>query len=234
MKETRKLTTPSLSPKGLHGRIEYKWIVLSVTTIGSMMAAIDSIIVILALPDMLQELHADLVEMIWVIMGYILVSTVFLMTFGRVADLLGRVRMYNLGFVVFTAGSLLCGLSLSAPALIASRLVQGAGAAMMLVNSIALITEVFPANERGRALGINSVTWAAGGVLGPVLGGLILDAGSWRWISRATARMRLSVSPPDTYRISRPSGDHTGPTPPSGPDTVCLGPGPGNGRTCTS
>jgi EmrB/QacA subfamily drug resistance transporter len=163
-------------------RVEYKWIVLSVTTIGAMMAAIDGTIVILGLPQMMIDLRADLLEMIWVIIGYILVSTVFLMTFGRVADLLGRVRMYNLGFVVFTAGSLLCGLSMSAAALIASRLVQGAGAAMMMVNSIALITEVFPPDERGRALGINSVTWAAGGVLGPVLGGLILNAGSWRWI----------------------------------------------------
>ena len=167
---------------GNRRRVEYKWIVLSVTTIGAMMAAIDTTIVILGLPQMMIDLHADLVEMIWVIIGYILISTVFLMTFGRVADLLGRVRMYNLGFVVFTLGSLLCGLSLSAAALIGFRLLQGAGAAMMLVNSIALITEVFPPNERGRALGINSVTWAAGGVLGPVLGGLILNAGSWRWI----------------------------------------------------
>ena len=92
MKDTSKLTTPSLAPKSLRGRIEYKWIVLSVTTIGALMAAIDSIIVILALPDMLAELHADLVEMIWVIMAYILVSTVFLLTFGRVADMLGRAR----------------------------------------------------------------------------------------------------------------------------------------------
>jgi EmrB/QacA subfamily drug resistance transporter len=166
----------------IRGRLEYKWIALSVTTIGALMAAIDSTIVVLALPDMLTELHTDLLTLIWVIIGYILVSTVFLMTFGRVADLLGRVRMYNLGFVVFTVGSALCGLAQDAPALIAARLLQGAGAAMMLVNSIAILTEVFPADERGRALGINSVTFAAGGVLGPVLGGLILRAGSWRWI----------------------------------------------------
>ncbi len=163
-------------------RVDYKWIALSVTTIGARMAAIDATIVILGLPQMMVELHADLLEMIWVIIGYILVSTVFLMTFGRVADLLGRVRMYNLGFVVFTVGSALCGVSTSAAMLVASRLVQGAGAAMMLVNSIAILTEVFPPDERGRALGINAVTWAAGGVLGPVLGGLILEASSWRWI----------------------------------------------------
>jgi EmrB/QacA subfamily drug resistance transporter len=90
--------------------------------------------------------------------------------------------MYNLGFVVFTVGSALCGLSTTANQLIFFRLIQGSGAAMMVVNSAAIITEVFPANERGRALGINGVTWAAGGVLGPILGGLILSAGSWRWI----------------------------------------------------
>jgi EmrB/QacA subfamily drug resistance transporter len=182
MKGTGKLVTPSSGLRGLRDRIEYKWIVLSVTTIGALLAAIDSIIVILALPDMLVELHADLVEMIWVIMAYILVSTVFLLTFGRVADMLGRVRMYNLGFVVFTVGSALCGLSGNASQLIGFRLVQGAGAAMMVVNSVALITEAFPPHERGQALGINAITFAAGGVIGPILGGLILTVASWRWI----------------------------------------------------
>jgi EmrB/QacA subfamily drug resistance transporter len=163
-------------------RVEYKWIVLSVTTIGALMAAIDSTIVILALPDMMVELHADLVEMIWVIMGYILVSTVFLLTFGRIADMLGRVRMYNLGFVVFTVGSALCGISQNAGQLIGARLLQGSGAALLVVNSVAIITEAFPPDERGRALGINAITWGAGGVLGPLLGGFILGAASWRWI----------------------------------------------------
>ena len=152
------------------------------TTIGALMAAIDSTIVILALPDMMVKLHADLIEMVWVIMAYILISTVFLLTFGRVADMFGRVRMYNLGFVVFTVGSALCGISQSATQLILFRLVQGSGAALMMVNSPAIITEVFPANERGRALGINGITWALGGIAGPLLGGVILAAASWRWI----------------------------------------------------
>ena len=167
---------------GIHQRFEYKWIALSVTTIGALMAAIDSTIVILALPDMMEKLHADLIEMVWVIMAYILISTVFLLTFGRVADMLGRVRMYNLGFVVFTVGSALCGISQNATQLILFRLVQGAGAALMMVNSPAIITEVFPPNERGRALGINGITWALGGIAGPLLGGAILAAASWRWI----------------------------------------------------
>src|SRR5512143_3392249 len=168
------------SERQLFGRaVPYKWIVLSVTTIGALMAAIDSTIVILGLPDMMVKLHADLVQMIWVIMAYILVSTVFLLTFGRVADILGRVRMYNLGFLVFTIGSALCGFSNTAAQVIAFRLVQGSGAAMMVVNSVALITEVFPPDQRGQALGINAITFAAGGVIGPVLGGLILTVASW-------------------------------------------------------
>ncbi len=169
-------------PARLRGRIEYKWIALSVTTLGALMAAIDSTIVILGLPSMMADLHAGLIEMIWVIIGYLLVSTVFLLTFGRIADMLGRTRLYNLGFVVFTFGSLLCGLSRTAMQLILFRLVQGAGAAMMMVNSMAILTEVFPPNERGRALGINGITWAAGGIIGPVLGGLILSVANWRWI----------------------------------------------------
>lgn len=174
---------PATAPQPAGNRpIPYKWVALSVTTIGSLMAAIDGTIVILALPEMMVKLHANLIEMIWVIMAYILVSTVFLLTFGRVADMLGRVRMYNLGFVIFTVGSLLCGLSHSATQLIVFRLVQGAGAAMMLVNSMAILTEVFPPNERGRALGINSITWSFGGVFGPILGGFILDTADWRWI----------------------------------------------------
>src|SRR5512136_540045 len=158
MNETKTAGAPALA--GLRRHIDYKWIVLSVTTIGSLMAAIDGTIVTLALPDMMVNLHAELVEMIWVIMGYILVSTVFLLTFGRVADMFGRVRMYNLGFVVFTIGSALCGLSQSATQLVFFRLVQGAGAAMMVVNSVAIITEVCPANERGKALGLNAITFS--------------------------------------------------------------------------
>ena len=168
--------------KWVHRRIDYKWVALSVTTIGALMAAIDSTIVILALPQMMEKLHADLVQMIWVIMAYILVSTVLLLTFGRMADMFGRVRLYNLGFLVFTVGSALCGLAQSAVWLILARLVQGAGAALMMVNSPAIITEVFPPHQRGRALGINGITWSLGGIIGPLLGGLILAVASWRWI----------------------------------------------------
>src|SRR5215472_11129328 len=109
----------------------YKWVALTVTTLGSLMVAIDSTIVILALPNMLQDLHSNLVTMVWVIIGYLLVSTVLMLTFGRMADMFGRVKLYNLGFVIFTVGSVLCGLSPSATLLIISRVVQGAGGAML-------------------------------------------------------------------------------------------------------
>ncbi len=160
----------------------YKWVALAVTTIGSLMVAIDSTIVILALPDMLQDLHSNLVRMTWVLMAYLLVSTVLLLTFGRMADMFGRVKMYNLGFIVFTIGSVLCGLAPSDGLLIVFRIVQGAGGAMLSANAMAIITEVFPLEERGRAMGYNAITWGAGSVLGPVLGGVILAGANWRWI----------------------------------------------------
>ncbi|MGO8946476.1 MAG: MFS transporter [Ktedonobacterales bacterium] len=160
----------------------YKWVALAVTTIGSLMVAIDSTIVILALPNMLQDLHSNLVRMTWVIIGYLLVNTVLLLTFGRMADMFGRVRLYNLGFVVFTVGSVLCGLAQSDTMLIASRFIQGAGGAMLAANGMAIITEVFPAEQRGQAMGFNAVTWGLGSMLGPVLGGIILAFSSWRWI----------------------------------------------------
>ena len=163
-------------------KLEYKWVALLVTTIGSMMVAIDSTIVILGLPDMLQDLHSNLVRMTWVLMAYLLVSTVLLLTFGRMADMFGRVKMYNLGFIIFTLGSVACGFSLSDTMLIGSRVVQGLGGAMLSANAMAIITEVFPAKQRGQAMGINAITWGAGSVLGPVLGGIILAFGSWRWI----------------------------------------------------
>lgn len=160
----------------------YKWLALAVTTLGSLMVALDSTIVILALPNMLAELHSNLVRMVWVIIGYLLVSTVLLLVFGRMADMFGRVKMYNLGFAVFTFGSVLCGVAPSDSLLIGARLIQGAGGAMLAANAMAIITEVFPANERGQAMGINAITWGAGSILGPVLGGLILAGASWRWI----------------------------------------------------
>ncbi len=162
--------------------VPYKWIALGVTTIGALMFAIDSSIVVLAFPPMMADLHADLTSLIWVLMGYSLMSTVALLTFGRLADLVGRVRMYNIGFVVFTVASVLCGFAATDLQLILFRVIQGLGGAMLLANSMAIITEAFPRAERGRALGINAVVWAVGNIAGPLVGGLILSGASWRWV----------------------------------------------------
>ncbi len=163
-------------------KAEYKWIVLSVVTLGALLAAIDSSIVILALPSIMNDLATNMVTALWVLMGYILMNTIFLIIFGRLADLFGRVRMYNLGFLAFTACSVLCAFAHSGLELVIFRLLQGIGGAMLMANGMALITEVFPPDERGRAMGINSVTWALGSIIGPVLGGLILSVASWRLI----------------------------------------------------
>jgi len=160
----------------------HKWIALGVTTIGVLMVAIDSTVVILAIPDIMSELHSNLVSMVWVIMSYILASTMFLLALGRVADLYGRVRLYNLGFIVFTIGSALCGLAASDSGLIAFRVIQGVGGALLVVNSLAIITEAFPPRERGTAMGYSSIAFATGSILGPILGGIILSVASWRWI----------------------------------------------------
>jgi EmrB/QacA subfamily drug resistance transporter len=120
--------------------------------------------------------------MVWVIMGYLLINTVFLMTFGRVADMFGRVRMYNLGFIVFTIGSAACGFSQTGTQIIMFRLVQGTGAAMLAVNSMAIVTEAFPPGELGRAMGLNTITFAVGAIIGPILGGIILTLANWRWV----------------------------------------------------
>ena len=156
--------------------------VLGITTLGVLMFSIDTTVVVIALPDILDALHSNLVNMIWVLVSYTFASTVLLLSLGRVADIYGRVRLYNLGFAIFTVGSALSGLSQSDIQLIAARLLQGAGGALLLVNALAIITEVFPARQRGMALGINSMTFGIGAIIGPVLGGVILTVASWPWI----------------------------------------------------
>ncbi|WP_420805108.1 MFS transporter [Acidilobus saccharovorans] len=162
--------------------LEYKWKALSVTSVGSLMSAIDSTVVLLALVPIAEDLHADYVTIVWIVVAYLLANTSLVLTFGRVGDTYGRKKIYNAGFVVFTIGSLLSALSQSGLELVAFRALQGIGSAMMLSNSLAIISEAFPVNERGRALGINSIVWSSGTVLGIILGGLIITYTTWRWI----------------------------------------------------
>jgi len=153
--------------------LEYKNIVLFNVTIGSFMAVFDSNVVVISLPTIVNDLKTSTFDALWVLMGYILVLAVLLLAIGRLGDVYGRVRLYNLGFAVFTVGSLLCAVSLNGLMLVIFRLVQGAGAALLFANSAAILTDAFPPNERGKAIGTNQVAGTAGSVLGLIAGGIL-------------------------------------------------------------
>lgn len=162
--------------------MEYKWTVLTVTTVGVLMSGIDNRIVVIGLPVVAASLHADAEQAIWFTQAYIIGSTVTLLFLGRVSDMAGRVRVYNIGFAIFTAGSLLTSLSTSPDLFIAARVFQGFGSAALFSNSAALITDAFPHRELGQALGINSVAFRAGSMFGLTLSGLILAFFDWRYL----------------------------------------------------
>ena len=147
-----------------------------------MIAAVDTTIVVLALPAIQRDLHIGLASVVWVIIGYLLMITVLATQVGRLGDMFGRVRMYETGFVVFTLGSLACALAWGEVSLIVFRLVQGVGGALITANSGAVIADTFPVHARGRAYGFNAIGWNTGAVLGVVLGGAIVTYVSWRWV----------------------------------------------------
>ena len=153
-----------------------------VVMIGVLISAVDTTIVVLALPEIERELSMTLASVIWVVVGYLLVVTVLAVQVGRLGDMFGRVRMYEAGFVVFVVGSVLCALAWDAVSIIGARVVQGVGAAMIAANSGAVIAELYPPAERGRAYGYNALGWSFGSVLGVLLGGVIVTYVSWRWI----------------------------------------------------
>jgi EmrB/QacA subfamily drug resistance transporter len=144
------------------------------------MSGVDSRIVIVGLPTIGQQTRASLNELIWVTQAYLLASTVAIPLIGRVTDIIGRVKIYNIGFLVFTIGSALASLSFHPYELIASRLVQGIGSAMLITNSAAILTDASPKNELGTMLGINQIAFRAGSVAGLTLSGVILAIADWR------------------------------------------------------
>jgi len=163
--------------------MQYKWLVLSNTTVATLMAAIDTNIVLISLPTIGRELPGTTAtSLLWILLGYSLLTAVVLLNFGRLSDMFGRVRLYVLGFAVFTFGSLLCGLSQTGLELVLFRLVQAVGAGFLFANSAAIITDAFPPNERGRALGINQISIVVGALAGLILGGIITSTIGWRWI----------------------------------------------------
>ena len=166
--------------------MQYKYTVLTNTTIGAFMSQLDGNIVLIALPTITRSLNASAFEALWVLMGYILMTAVLLLAFGRLADMYGKVRLYNLGFAVFTVGSGLCSLSINGGMLVFFRLVQGVGAALIWANNAAILTDAFPPNERGRAIGVNLVAGISGSVIGLILGGILTVALGWQsifWIN---------------------------------------------------
>jgi len=163
-------------------KMDYKWVALSVTIVGSFMASLDSNIVVLGLPTILKDLNATIVHGIWIITGYSLMMTILALVLGRMADLFGRVRLYNLGFAVFTLGSLFCALSQNGEQLVIFRFLQGTGAALLAVNSVAIITDAFPKGELGMGLGTNIMAMNVGAIAGFTIGGVMITALGWRSI----------------------------------------------------
>jgi EmrB/QacA subfamily drug resistance transporter len=159
----------------------YRWWVLAVTSIGALLASLTSGTLVIALPDILRDLHTDLFALMWIVIGYTLVATVLVLNAGRVADMFGRARTYTLGFAIFTVASVFCALAGDATQLIAGRVVQGIGGAFLMANSAALVTDAFPRRELGRALGVNAMVVGAGLILGPILGGWLTGFG-WRTV----------------------------------------------------
>ncbi len=146
------------------------------------MASVDGSIVTVGLPTLLHELNATLVNGVWVVAGYTLVTTILLVALGRVGDMFGRVRLYNLGFAVFTVASAFCGFSQNGEQLVFFRLIQGIGSALLVVNSLALVTDAFPPSELGTGIGVNFMAWNVGAIAGYTLGGLIVELIGWRFI----------------------------------------------------
>ncbi len=167
------------TPRGTHSSSAWAIVVVMV---GVMITAVDTTIVVLALPEIERSLHVALDSVIWVVIGYLFVITLLATQVGRLGDMFGRVRMYEAGFVVFIVGSALCALAWDEASIVAFRLLQGVGGALVTANSGAIIAELFPKEQRGRAYGYNGVGFSAGAVLGILLGGAIVTYVSWRWI----------------------------------------------------
>nr|WP_254427553.1 MFS transporter [Mycolicibacterium fortuitum] len=172
-----------------HDHPFYKWVVLSNTTLGILLASINASIVLISLPAIFRGIGlnplapGNVSYLLWMLMGYLVVTAVLVVPFGRLGDMYGRVRIYNLGFVVFTVAAIALSfdpfqLGGGAVWLIGWRVIQGVGGAMLMASSSAILTDAFPANQRGMALGTNMVAAVAGSFLGLLIGGFLSE---WHW-----------------------------------------------------
>jgi EmrB/QacA subfamily drug resistance transporter len=159
----------------------YKWWALSCTSLGMLLATLNSGTLIIALPDLERSLHTPLLELVWVILSYMIASTVLVLTAGRLSDLFGRKKAYVGSFILFSLASLGAGFSSGGTELILWRILQGIGGAFLFANAPALVTDAFPKDQLGIAMGTNTMVAAIGLVLGPVLGGALV-AISWHWV----------------------------------------------------
>jgi EmrB/QacA subfamily drug resistance transporter len=159
----------------------YKWWALSCTSLGMLLATINSGTLIIALPNLERSLHTSLLELVWVILVYMIASTVLVLSAGRLSDQFGRKRAYLGGFVVFALASLGAGFAANGTELILWRILQGIGGAFLFANAAAIVTDAFPREQLGLAMGTNTMVAAVGLVIGPVLGGALV-AISWPWV----------------------------------------------------
>lgn len=173
--------TDSVEPPGITpGR--HKWLVLSAVSVGTFMATLDGSIVNISLPKIQQAFGVNLSDVEWIVVAYLLVIGALLLPLGRLGDIVGYKWVYVGGFTLFAGASALCGASQSVWMLVVFRSIQGVGAAMLQAMGPAIVTHTFGSHERGKALGLNSVSVSIGLSLGPALGGLLTEYGTWRWI----------------------------------------------------
>src|SRR5206468_3820485 len=159
----------------------YRWWALSCTSLGMLLAALNSGTLIIALPDLERALGTSLLTLVWVILAYMIASTVLVVTAGRLSDLFGRKNAYVGGFLLFAAASLGAGFAADGTQLIVWRVIQGIGGAFLFANASAIVTDAFPREQLGVAMGTNTMVAAVGLVIGPVLGGALV-AISWPWV----------------------------------------------------
>ena len=159
-----------------------RWVILLIVVMVTFMATLDGSIVNVALPVMAKVLNVTSVGIQLVVTSYLIIISATILIFGRLGDILGKTKVFKIGLALFTLGSLLCGITTSLPILVLARVIQAIGAAGFMANAQGIITEVFPANERGKALGITGTFVALGALVGPPLGGFIVDGFSWEYI----------------------------------------------------